>query len=156
LYQTAQAASTTVEPAAVMLELDSTAVASGSAYLQNSATEFTTGSFALNLAGQGIFHNQPSSVQQDVEGQVTLNVAAISSGNLDINDFNAGIQTDPISTTDSSVAAPAPNGRGTAVLVATNPDVSYNLVYYVIDDNTALLFDSDTNRVLIGTIARQF
>jgi hypothetical protein len=80
----------------------------------------------------------------------------VSGGNLDINDFNAGIQTDPISTTSSLVSAPAPNGRGTAVLVATNPDVSYNLVYYVIDDNTALLFDSDTNRVMIGTIARQF
>jgi len=156
VYQTAQATtSTKVEPSAVMLELDSTAVASGSAYLQNSTTEFTAGSFALNLAGQGIFHNQPSSVQQDVEGQVTLSASAVSSGNLDINDFDAGIQTDAISTTDSSIAAPT-NGRGTAVLVATNPDVSYNLVYYVIDDNTALLFDSDTNRVLIGVIARQF
>jgi len=155
VYQTAQAASTTVEPAALMLELDSTAVASGSAYLQKSVTALTAGSFALNLAGQGIFHNQPSSVQQDVEGQVSLNVSAVSGGNLDINNFNAGIQTDTISTTDSSIAAPT-NGRGTAVLVATNPDVSYNLVYYVIDDNTALLFDSDTNRVLIGIIARQF
>ncbi|MGD0401765.1 MAG: hypothetical protein ABSB66_01090 [Candidatus Acidiferrales bacterium] len=155
LYQTAQAASTTVEPSAVMLELDSTAVASGSAYLQNSTTEPAAGSFALNLAGQGIFHNQPSSVQQDVEGQVTLSASSVSSGNLDINDFDAGIQTDAVSATDSSITAPT-NGRGTAVLVATNPDVSYNLVYYVIDANTALLFDSDTNRVLIGTIARQF
>jgi hypothetical protein len=139
-----------------MLELDSTAVATGSAYLQKVVTEPASGSFALNLAGQGIFHDEPGSYQQDVEGQVTLDSSHVSSGNLDINDFNAGIQTDPISTTSSSVSAPGPNGRGTAVLVATNPDVSYNLVYYVIDDNTALLFDSDTNRVLIGTIARQF
>jgi hypothetical protein len=156
VYQTAQAASTTVEPAAVMLELDSTAVASGSAYLQNSTTQFTAGSFALNLAGQGIFHNEPGLVQQDVEGQVILSGSAVSSGNLDINDFDAGIQTDPISNTDSSISAPTSNGRGSAVLVATNPDVSYNLVYYVIDDNTALLFDSDTNRVVIGAFVRQF
>jgi hypothetical protein len=155
-YQTAQATSTTVEPAAVMLELDSTAVASGSAYLQSSTTQPTTGSFALYLAGQGIFHAQSASFQQDVEGQVTLSGTAVSSGNLDINDFNAGIQTDPISTADSLFSAPMSNGRGTAVLVATNPDVSYNLVYYVIDDNTALLFDSDTNRIVIGMIARQF
>jgi hypothetical protein len=139
-----------------MLELDSTAVATGSAYLQSSVTEPAAGSFALKLAGQGIFHAQPASFQQDVEGQATLTASAVSSGNLDINDFNAGIQTDPISTTDSSIASPASNGRGTAVLVATNPDVSYNLVYYVIDGNTALLFDSDTNRIVIGTIARQF
>ncbi len=156
VYPTAQATSTTVEPAAVMLELDSTAVASGSAYLQNSTAEATAGSFALNLAGQGIFHNEAGSVQQDVEGQVTLSSSAVTSGNLDINDFNAGIQTDPISTADSSISAPTSTGRGTAVLVATNPDVSYNLVYYVIDDNTALLFDSDTNRIVIGSIARQF
>ena len=157
VYQTAQAtSSTTIEPAALMLELDSTAVATGSAYLQSSVTQPAAGSFALNLAGQGIFHTQPASFQQDVEGQVTLSGSAISSGNLDIDDFNAGIQTDPISTTDSSIAAPASNGRGTAVLVATNPDVSYNLVYYVIDGNTALLFDSDTNRIVIGMIARQF
>lgn len=156
VYQTAQATSTTVEPAAVMLELDSTAVASGSAYLQSSITEPTTASFALYLAGQGIFHAQPASFQQDVEGQVTLTGTAVSTGNLDINDFNAGIQTDPISTTDSLITAPMSNGRGTAVLVATNPDVSYNLVYYVIDANTALLFDSDTNRIVIGTILRQF
>src|ERR1700735_1409138 len=157
VYQTAQAtSSTTVEPAALMLELDSTAVATGSAYLQSSVTEPAVGSFALNLAGQGIFHAQPASFQQDVEGQAALNAAAVSSGNLDINDFNAGIQTDPISTTDSSIAAAASIGRGTAVFVATNPDVSYNLVYYVIDGNTALLFDSDTNRIVIGTIARQF
>jgi len=155
-YQTAQAASTTVEPAAVMLELDATAVATGSAYRQKVVTEPPSGSFALNLAGQGIFHAEPGSYQQDVEGQLTLDSSHVSSGNLDINDFNAGIQTDPISTTSSSVSAPAPNGRGTAVLVATNPDVSYNLVYYVIDDNTALLFDSDTNRIVIGAIARQF
>jgi hypothetical protein len=156
VYQTAQAASTTVEPAAVMLELDSTAVATGSAYLQSVTAEPLPGSFGLNLAGQGVFHNEPGSVQQDVEGQATLTTSTVSSGNLDINNFNAGIQTDPISTTGSSISAPMSNGRGLAVLVATNPDVSYNLVYYVIDNNTALLFDSDTNRVVIGTIARQF
>src|SRR6202046_2183884 len=155
-YQTAQATSTTVEPAAVMLELDSTAVASGSAYLQSSTVQPTAGSFALYLAGQGIFHAQPASFQQDVEGQVTLSGSEASSGNLDINDFNDGIQTDPISTTDSSISAPMSNGRGTAVLVATHPDVSYHLVYYVISGNTALLFDSDTNRIVVGMIARQF
>src|SRR6202046_3189479 len=129
-YQTAQATSTTVQP--------------------------TAGSFALYLAGQGIFHAQPASFQQDVEGQVTLSGSEASSGNLDINDFNAGIQTEPISTTDSSISAPMSNGRGTAVLVATHPDVSYHLVYYVISGNTALLFDSDTNRIVVGMIARQF
>jgi hypothetical protein len=37
-----------------------------------------------------------------------------------------------------------------------NPNVTYNVTYYIIDANTALLFDSDTTRVLIGTIDLQF
>jgi len=155
-YQTAQASSTTVEPAAVMLEIDAAAVSTGSAYLQKATSAFTTGSFAMLLGGQGIFHNEPASVQQDVEGQLTLGSPTISSGNLDINDFNAVFQSDPISATSSSIVAPDSNGRGTAVLVTTNPNASYNLAYYIIDANTGLLLDTDSNHVLIGAIARQF
>jgi len=155
-YQTAQASSTTVEPAAVMLEIDAAAVSTGSAYLQKATSAFTAGSFAMLLGGQGIFHNEPASVQQDVEGQLTLGSPTISSGNLDINDFNAVFQSDPISATSSSIVAPDSNGRGTAVLVTTNPNASYNLAYYIIDANTGLLLDTDSNHVLMGAIARQF
>jgi hypothetical protein len=155
-YQTAQASSTTVEPAVVMLEIDAAAVSTGSAYLQKATAQFTAGSFAMLLGGQGIFHNEPASIQQDVEGQLTLSASTVSSGNLDINDFNAVFQGDPISSTSSSIVAPDSNGRGTAVLVTTNPNSSYNLAYYAIDANTALLLDTDSNHVLIGAIARQF
>jgi hypothetical protein len=155
-YQTAQASSTTVEPAVVMLEIDPAAASTGSAYLQKAAAQFTAGSFAMLLGGQGIFHNEPASVQQDVEGQLNLSSSTVSSGNLDINDFNAVFQSDPISSTSSSIAAPDSNGRGTAILVTTNPNSSYNLAYYVIDANTALLLDTDSNHVLIGAMARQF
>jgi hypothetical protein len=155
-YQTAQASSTTVEPAVVMLEVDAAAVSTGSAYLQKATAQFTAGSFAMLLRGQGIFHNQPASIQQDLEGQLNLSSSTVSSGNLDINDFNAVFQGDPISSTSSSIVAPDSNGRGTAVLVTTNPNSSYNLAYYVIDANTALLLNTDANHVLIGSIARQF
>src|ERR1700722_7489990 len=155
-YQTAQASSTTVEPAVVMLEIDAAAVSTGSAYLQKATSAFTTGSFAMLLGGQGIFHNQPASIQQDVEGQLTLGAPTVSSGTLDINDFNAVFQGDPISSTSSSILASDSNGRGTAVLVTTNPNSSYNLAYYIIDANTALFLDTDSSHVLIGAIARQF
>ena len=155
-YQTAQASSTTVEPALVMLEIDPAAASTGSAYLQKVTAQFTAGSFAMLLGGQGIFHNEPASVQQDAEGQLNLSSSTVSSGNLDIDDFNAVFLGDPISSTSSSIAAPDSNGRGTAVLVTTNPNSSYNLSYYVIDANTALLLDTDSNHVLIGAIARQF
>jgi len=156
-YQTAQAAdSTAVEPSAVMLELDPTAVSIGSTYSQKTVTQFTAGSFAMLLGGQGVFHDDSAAIQQDVSGQVFLDGSEVSNGNLDINNFNSVFQTDPISTADSSVLAPDSNGRGTATLVATNPNSSYSLVYYLIDANTALLFDSDSSKVLIGSIARQF
>jgi hypothetical protein len=155
-YQTAQASSTTVEPAVVMLEIDAAAVSTGSAYLQKATAQFTAGGFAMLLEGQGISHNEPASVQQDVEGQLNLSSSTVSSGNLDINNFNAVFQNDPISSTSSSILALDSNGRGTAVLVTTNPNSSYNLAYYVIDANTALLLDTDSNHVLIGAIARQF
>ncbi len=155
-YQTAQASSTAAEPALVMLELDPTAVSIGSGYSQKTVTQFAAGSFALLLGGQGVFHANSAAIQQDVSGQVTLGAPSVSNGNLDINDFNSVFQTDPISSTDSSILAPDSNGRGTATVVVTNPNSSYSLAYYLIDANTALLFDTDTSNVLIGTIARQF
>jgi hypothetical protein len=155
-YQTAQASSTAVEPALVMLELDPTAISIGSAYSQKTVTQFAAGSFALLLGGQGVFHDNSAAIQEDVSGQATLSASAVSNGNLDINNFNSVFQTDPITTTDSSILAPDSNGRGTATIVVTNPNASYSLAYYLIDANTALLFDTDSSHVLMGTVARQF
>jgi len=42
------------------------------------------------------------------------------------------------------------------VLHATTPDVTYTLVYYLIDGSTALLFDQDTTRMATGFLAKQF
>jgi hypothetical protein len=156
MYQTAQAASTTVEPSAVMLELDSTALSTGFAYLQAITTEPTAGGFAMLLGGQGVFHSNPGAYQQDVDGQVILSATTVTSGNLDINNFNAVFLADPLSSTSSSITAPVSPGRGMALLVGTDPNVSYTLAFYAIDDNTALLLDLDKTFVLVGSIARQF
>ena len=37
-----------------------------------------------------------------------------------------------------------------------NPNVTYNATIYLIDDNNALLFDSDTGRILIGAVGLQY
>ena len=152
LYQTA--ANT-----AVMVELDSAAVSTGLAYSQVTADATTVpaaGNFAFVLGGQGMFHEVSGSAQPDTEGQLTLAGTAFSAGNFDINNFNATYKTDPVNTTNSIVAAPDSNGRGTLTLEGQNPDITYKLVYYVIDGNTALFFDQDMVRVAIGTFARQF
>ena len=157
----------TSQSSAVMVEIDSTAISSGIAYQQQSpSTAAPSGNFAIALAGQGIFHNSPSSYQQDVEGQLVLSSGSFTSGNLDINNFNGVFARDPVNTGSttsgttttplSSFAAPGSNGRGTAVITGTNPAVSYKLVYYGVNANTTLLLDQDSGFVLNGVLLTQF
>jgi hypothetical protein len=78
-------------------------------------------------------------------------------GKLDINTFNATFPSDIISTATSTLSAPAATtGRGTMLLNGTSPNVTYNLAYYPINGNAALLFDLDKTRIAIGVIALQF
>jgi hypothetical protein len=157
VYQTSQGT-------ALLLEIDANALSTGTAYQQcvPPATACSTtvallgGSFGIGLTGQGIFHNSTSSAQPDASGQITFSGTGITGGNLDINSFNAVSPTDPISATGNSIGASASNGRGTAVLAVTNPAATFNLIYYLIDDNTALLFDQDTTPIATGILARQF
>src|SRR5580704_15151140 len=156
MYQTASGS-------AVLLEIDANAVTSGLAYTQSILPAAgpvqapVEGSFALNLGGEAVATGTGNPAQLDAEGQVTLNVSTVSGGNLDLNEYNAVYASDPISVSTSTLTAPdATNFRGTAVLKGTDPAVSYTLVYYIIDNNTALLLDQDTVRIGIGAVARQF
>ena len=150
MYQTAQGS-------AVMLELDATAITTGTAFVQAATPAALTGSDSFGLAGQGIFHNQPALSQQNLSGQVTWSGSEALSGNVDINNFNAVFLMDPIFTTGTKLLTlDATSGRGTATLQVMNPNATYNVAYYVINSNTALLLDTDTTHVLIGTINSQF
>lgn len=152
----------------LMLELDTSAVATGWAYQQcgpqsagcaAASPSLTAASVGLGLDGQGLFHNPPAtaaSYQPDLDGEAQLSGLSITGGNLDINNFGAVFQADPLGSTGSSIASPASNGRGTATLAPTNPTATYDLVYYLIDDNTALLLSSSQSPVAIGRVARQF
>ncbi len=150
MYQTAQGA-------AVMLELDATAITTGTAFVQAATPAALSGSDSFGMAGQGIFHNEPALYQQNLSGQVTWGATAGLTGNIDINNFNAVFLTDPIFTTGTKLLTlDATSGRGTATIQGMNPNVTYNVAYYVIDGNSALLLDTDTTRVLIGSISSQF
>jgi hypothetical protein len=101
---------------------------------------------------------------------VVFNASAATGGNLDINNFNQVFASDlinigTVSTTTNGVIttlpaspinAPASNGRGTLVLTGTDPIVTYDLVYYLISTNNALLFDMDKGFVLTGVLSIQF
>ena len=150
MYQTAQGS-------AVMLELDATAVATGTAFVQAASPAAVGGSDSFGMAGQGIFHNQPALYQQNLSGQVTWSASEALSGNIDINNFNAVFLTDPIFTTGTTLGMlDATSGRGTGTIQGMNPNVTYNVAYYVINSSSALLLDTDTTRVLIGSINSQF
>jgi hypothetical protein len=153
----------TLQGTALVLEIDPNALSTATAYQQcippaaacSASVSLVGSSFAIGLIGQGIFHNDSSAYQPDLSGQLTLSSgASISSGTLDINSFGTPSAADPVSA--SSIAAPTSNGRGTATLTTTNPSSTFKLVYYLIDDNTALIFDQDTTPIATGTVARQF
>jgi hypothetical protein len=152
----------------VLLELDSSAVSAGLAYQQcgpesagcaAASPALSAIGIALGLNGQGLFHSPPAtsaSYQSDLVGQITVSSTTASGGNLDINNFSGTFPADPIGTTGSMIGSPAANGRGTITLTPTNPAVAYSLVYYLIADNTGLLFSSGQNLVATGAIARQY
>jgi hypothetical protein len=154
VYQTSQGT-------ALLLEIDENALSTGTAYQQcvppaaacSSSVSLVAGSFAIGSIGQGIFHNDASAYQPDYSGQLSIS-SAITAGTLDINTFGTPSPSDPVSA--SSLASAAANGRGTATLTTSDPASTFKLVYYLIDDNTALIFDQDTSPIAIGIIARQF
>jgi hypothetical protein len=147
----------TAQGSAVMLKIDTAAIATGTAFQQSSLAAFTAGGFGMGLSGQGVFFNNSPAYQPDISGQLLTSGSSITGGNLDINNFNATFQSNPIATTGTSIGSPdSTHGRGTLVLQANNPTITLNLIYYVVSPNTALLFDQDQARVAIGSLNRQF
>jgi hypothetical protein len=148
----------TAQGSALLLEIDPIAVAGGSAFLQSTTPATVTGNQAFSLSGQGLIHNSVGTIQGDASGQVEFGLAttAANAGMLDVNKFNAVFPGDPVNPTTTTVASPSAPGRGTAVVSGMNPNVTYNLVYYLIDSNTALVFDSDAPRNMTGFILQQF
>lgn len=134
----------------LVIEIDTGALSTGIALQQTSTSSLSSGGFALGLAGQGITHGSRSTSAQNVDGHFSG-----STGSLDVNFFQPR-SSDPI--TSATLGSPGTAGRGTLVIVANSPSVTYNLVYYIVNANEALLFDQDANNtlVLIGVLQRQF
>lgn len=156
LYPTALTA-----PSAVMLEIDSNFIAGGEAYAQQGTAVSPAGSFAFNLTGQGVFHNQAGSFQQDAVGQLVSSGTAITGGNVNINNYGSIFPSAPVITNSSTLGAVSTAfGRGTMKLTLSVPQGGgtpvYNLAYYYVDPNTYLLIDVDNNRIANGIIADQF
>lgn len=139
--------------AAVLLETDTNVeVGTGVSYTQTGATT-PQGSFALNLTGV----NLGSSSEQDIEGQISAGSVGSLAGTLDINNVATNgklISGEPL-TNGSTIPTSGLNGRGNPLILAGKSQTD-TLSYFVIDDNTALVLEMDSGRVMTGKIARQF
>lgn len=134
--------------------------ASGIAYQQGSLSTSPAGTFALNLTGQG-FATSSGSFEQDLGGQIVLTTGSTTiGGTLDFNNPAANgspFSGLPVSTT-SMITTAAANGRGTMLLKSSAGGLpaNFNLVYYIVNPTTVLLFDSDNNRVANGVLSLQY
>ncbi len=136
-----------------MVSLDPIFMASGTGFLQTS-TSTPQGAFALNLSGTV----NGTGGEEDVAGQIGIPAKGSPTGNVAINNPAAGTSGTlaagvPIES-NTSFGAAGSNGRGTAT-IASHLE-TYPLIYYTIDGNNVLLFESDTTRTMVGTLARQF
>lgn len=126
----------------------------GLAYEQTAANT-PNGSYALNMSGVATCQGCS---EQDIEGQVTTGANGALNGNLDINNVaNAGgtISTSvPLSS--SSVTTVGTGGRGTPMTIHTQNGINFTENYYVVDDNTTLLLETDSSRVTTGVILKQY
>lgn len=136
-----------------LISLDGTLMDSGVGFLQSSSTS-PRGSFALNLDGF-IDSSQVGTVgnEEDVAGQVNIPAASAPTGNLALNNSGSLVNATPLGSTSAFGAADT-NGRGTAS-VATHV-ATFPLIYYAIDGNNVLLFESDNSRTMVGMLARQY
>lgn len=152
-YVTAPVDSTNANSVQVLLlETDSNATASGTAFLQSSTSE-PNGNFGFNLTGQA---TGSSAGEQDILAQLGISANGIT-GSLDQNNFATGqtAQGLNIQANQSTIAATDANGRGTVTLTAASA-APFPLAYYVVDANTVLMIETDSRRVMTGLILKQF
>ncbi|MDE3110225.1 MAG: hypothetical protein KGL02_09815, partial [Acidobacteriota bacterium] len=136
-----------------IISLDRNFMDSGVGFLQASATA-PRGAFALNLSGV-IDSSQvgAAGTEEDVAGQMNIPASGAPAGNLDINNSGTLVIGSPLGSSSNIGGADA-NGRGTASVAAHV--ATFPLIYYAIDANNVLLFESDATRTMVGALARQY
>lgn len=128
--------------------------ASGFAYRQaSSPVSPAAGAYAISFTGALLAsHSQQSTGGELVVGSGSNNAAGV----LDTNrPAGAGSPLSSAIAPGSSILSADSFGRGSANL-ATVGGTTFDLVYYSIDTNRALLLDIDSGRVGAGIIERQF
>ncbi len=138
----------------VMLETDGSNIAEGLA-LRQTLTSPSVFSLAGNLA-LGMTGCEASATTPEVlTGNLMITHQGALSGILDTADSTGVTVRDELQI--GAFSAALDTGRGTATILSSSEALANGtVIIYILDANNALIFESDGNRVLTGTIARQF
>jgi hypothetical protein len=138
-----------------ILELDGSAVAEGTVLPQtitSAGLSTLAGGFALGLSG---FEPPAVANTEGVTGQLTYAVGQTLNGTLDIVSSGASVSAAALQA--AIISIDAGTGRGTAAVQAGSAALPGGfVVFYMLDSNTALVFESDGTRVMTGAMLRQF
>lgn len=141
-----------------LLEIDSTVVAAGTAFPQQSnafSNAAISGHFALTGTGIDVLANPAG--EEDLVGQWLPTGGSSFGGTLDIND-NGGVSAaagSAINSAGSSYVVGA-NGRAQGGTIASTAFNATNVNFYVVDANTVLYLDMGPNHVIIGMMQKQY
>ncbi len=138
----------------VMLETDGGNIAQGLALQQTLASPSVfslAGNLALGMTG----YEATATTPEVLTGNLLITHQGALSGILDTADSTGVTVRDVLQIGTFSVALDT--GRGTATILSSSPVLANGTVFiYILDANNALLFESDGERILTGTITRQF
>ena len=138
------------------IDMDTSLVAAGVAFAQSGAPfgqSNLDGGFALNWNGV-LFTTTPSS-EEDISGQLTGTGSALA-GKVDISTLNSLVgATNPDTGVSGSFTMGA-NGFGTLSVQESGGGSVFTHGVYMVDNNTALVLDTDAQRALVGVMKRQY
>ncbi len=136
-----------------VIEVDGTNVASGIAGAQAQSafsSNALLGNYAFGLAGSD-FTNSPG--EEDVSGVLSANGGSALSGTVDINDNGLLSKTTAL---QGSYLMNATTGRASATISTSFSGLQSGTInIYLLDTNNALLLETDSNRLLSGSMQKQ-
>ncbi|PYY10055.1 MAG: hypothetical protein DMG61_22250, partial [Acidobacteria bacterium] len=127
----------------VVLQSDSTVVASGLLFQQQAGFQSVTGGYAFATAGA----NSAGTAPQAVDGRITVAGFGSLSGTEDVNTASAHVSQSLTGNLTIST-----NGRATGSIVSGS---SVNYDFYFVSPDKFIMLSADPNTVLSGTAERQ-
>ena len=138
-----------------VIETDITAVASGTAFIQQSnasTNSVIVGHFAMTGAGTDLV---TSPGEEDLVGQWLPSGGTTFNGTVDLND-NGGVTIGNLINNAASSYLIGQSGRAQGGSVVAGSFSAPNVNFYVVDANTVLFLEMDGNHVITGAMQKQY